>query len=105
MQRWTNARNIGFTILVWIVIVFIIAWTIGHFITAVILFVIAALLAYAISPGVTLLRRLPSAQSCSILAALPSRRWLPSPKHFLIYYGRQSQIIPRPCSACSSRWG
>ena len=58
MQRWTNARNIGFTILVWIAIVFIVAWTIGHFITAVILFVIAALLAYAISPGVTLLRRL-----------------------------------------------
>ncbi len=57
MQRWIRARNIGLTILIWIILVFIVAWTIGHFITAVIIFVIGALLAYALSPGVTLLRR------------------------------------------------
>ena len=58
MQRWITARNIGLTILVWVAIAFIVAWTIGHFITSVILFVIAALLAYAISPGVAWLHRL-----------------------------------------------
>lgn len=58
MQRWITARNIGLTILIWVGIIFIVAWAIGHFITSVILFVIAALLAYAISPGVTMLHRL-----------------------------------------------
>lgn len=57
MQRWIRARTIGLTILIWIALVFIVAWTIGHFITAVIIFVIGALLAYALSPGVALLRR------------------------------------------------
>ncbi len=58
MQRWITARNVGLTILVWVAIVFIVAWTVAHFITSVILFVIAGLLAYAISPGVTLLCRM-----------------------------------------------
>lgn len=51
------ARGQGITILVWVVVILLFFWVIGHFITAVLLFVIAALLAYALVPGVILLQR------------------------------------------------
>jgi predicted PurR-regulated permease PerM len=57
VDRWVRARDTGVAILVWIFVIIVIAWLIGHFITSVLLFVIAALLAYALVPGVTLLQR------------------------------------------------
>ncbi len=57
MDRWIRARDVGIAILVWIAVISIFFWVIGQFVTAVLLFVIAALLAYALLPGVTLLER------------------------------------------------
>ncbi len=57
MNRWIRARDIGITVLVWVAITLIFLWLVGHFITAILLFVIAALLAYALLPGVMLLQR------------------------------------------------
>jgi predicted PurR-regulated permease PerM len=57
VDRWIQARNIGITILVWALVILGFFWLIGHFINAVLLFAIAALLAYALLPGVTLLQR------------------------------------------------
>lgn len=57
MDRWIRARDIGIAILVWIVAILVFFWLIGHIITALLLFVVAALLAYALVPGVTLLQR------------------------------------------------
>lgn len=57
MQRWVRARNTGLTILIWVGVVYVIGWVLGHVVTAIILGAMAALLAFAISPGVALLRR------------------------------------------------
>lgn len=69
MDRWIRARDIGIAILIWVFVVIIFFWLIGQFITAVLLFVIAALLAYALLPGVTLLER-----------------WLPRPLAVTVVY-------------------
>lgn len=57
MNRWIRARDSGIAILVWIFVILVFFWLIGHFITTVLLFVIAALLAYALLPAVALLQR------------------------------------------------
>jgi predicted PurR-regulated permease PerM len=57
VDRWIRARDIGIAILVWTFVILVFFWLVGHFITAVLLFVIAALLAYALLPAVTLLQR------------------------------------------------
>lgn len=57
MNRWIRARDIGVAILVWTFVLMIFFWLVSHFITAVLLFVIAALLAYVLVPGVTFLQR------------------------------------------------
>ncbi len=57
MDRWIRARDVGVAILVWIAVIIIFFWLIGQFVTAVLLFVIAALLAYALLPAVNLLER------------------------------------------------
>ncbi|HLW01497.1 MAG TPA: AI-2E family transporter [Ktedonobacterales bacterium] len=57
MDRWIRARDVGIAILVWVAVIIVFFWLIGQFVTAVLLFVIAALLAYALLPGVTLLER------------------------------------------------
>jgi predicted PurR-regulated permease PerM len=57
VDRWIRGRDIGIAILIWILVIIIFFWLIGHFITTVLLFVIAALLAYALLPAVTLLQR------------------------------------------------
>jgi len=57
VDRWVRARDIGLTILIWIALVIVIAWIIGHVVTAFLIFVLAALIAYALLPGVSLLQR------------------------------------------------
>jgi predicted PurR-regulated permease PerM len=57
VDRWIRARDIGFTILIWLAVIFIVFWLVGHVSTAVLIFAVAALLAYALLPGVTLLNR------------------------------------------------
>ncbi len=69
VDRWIRARDIGIAILAWVVVILVFFWLIGHFITAILLFVIAALLAYALLPGVSLLQR-----------------WLPRPLAVIIVY-------------------
>ncbi len=57
VDRWVRARDVGLTILIWIALVILIAWIIGHVVTAFLIFVISALIAYALLPGVSLLQR------------------------------------------------
>lgn len=57
MDRWIRARDIGITVFIWIIVIIVFFWLVGHVITTVLLFVIAALLAYALLPAVTLLQR------------------------------------------------
>jgi predicted PurR-regulated permease PerM len=57
VDRWIRARDVGIAILVWVLVIFAFFWLIGRFINAVLLFAIAALLAYALLPAVTLLKR------------------------------------------------
>jgi predicted PurR-regulated permease PerM len=57
VDRWMRARDIGLTILIWILVILVFFWLVGHFVNAILLFVVAALLAYALVPGVTLLQR------------------------------------------------
>lgn len=71
MDRWIRGRDIGITILIWILVIIVFFWLIGHFITTVLLFVIAALLAYALLPAVTLLqRRMPRILAVTIVYLL-----------------------------------
>jgi hypothetical protein len=49
-ERWERVRDSGVGILAWIVIVAIAFWLLGHVVRALLLFVIAALLAYALQP-------------------------------------------------------
>jgi predicted PurR-regulated permease PerM len=49
-ERWERVRDSGVGILAWVVIVAIAFWLLGHVVRALLLFVIAALLAYALQP-------------------------------------------------------
>ncbi len=69
MDRWIRARDIGVALLVWLFVIFIFFWLIGQVITAVLLFAMAALLAYALVPAVRLLQR-----------------WMPRPLAVVIVY-------------------
>lgn len=55
--KWARRRDIPIAILAWIVLVFVILWGIGHVIRTVLILAIAALLAYALAPGVKMLQR------------------------------------------------
>jgi predicted PurR-regulated permease PerM len=55
--NWARRRDIPIAILAWIVLGAIILWVLGHVINSVLIFIIAALLAYALSPAVKLLER------------------------------------------------
>ena len=51
VDRWIRARDRGIAILVWVVVILVFFWLVSHVITTVLLFVVAALLAYALVPG------------------------------------------------------
>jgi predicted PurR-regulated permease PerM len=57
-QSWTRARDIGLAVLVWLAIAYVIFSALGHVARALLMLAFAALLAYALSPGVALLSRL-----------------------------------------------
>jgi uncharacterized membrane protein YccC len=53
VDRWIRARDRGITILIWVVVILLFFWLVGHVITTLLLFAIVALLAYALVPGST----------------------------------------------------
>jgi predicted PurR-regulated permease PerM len=55
--KWARRRDIALVILLWIGIAYVIVTAAGHIIRTILLLIIAALLAYAIAPGVKLLAR------------------------------------------------
>jgi predicted PurR-regulated permease PerM len=55
---WARRRDIPIAILAWTALVFVILWGAGHIVRTILLLVIAALLAYALAPGVKVLQRL-----------------------------------------------
>jgi len=55
--KWARRRDIPIAILAWIVLGILIFWALGHVARSIIIFAIAALLAYALTPGVKLLER------------------------------------------------
>ena len=55
--KWARRRDIPIAILAWIVLGMLIFWALGHVARSIIVFAIAALLAYALAPGVKLLER------------------------------------------------
>ena len=54
---WARRRDIPIAILAWTALVFVILWGAGHVVRTILLLVIAALLAYALAPGVKVLQR------------------------------------------------
>ncbi len=57
-SQWARRRDIPIAILAWIVLVGVILWGAGHIASTILLLIIAALLAYALAPGVKLLERI-----------------------------------------------
>ncbi len=55
--RWARVRDSGIGILVWLVIIATFFWALGHVARTVLVLVMAALLAYAVTPAVRWLRR------------------------------------------------
>lgn len=55
--KWARRRDIPIAILAWIVLGMLIFWALGHVARSIVIFAIAALLAYALTPGVKLLER------------------------------------------------
>lgn len=56
-QKWKRRRDIPLAILAWIAVIAIIFWSAGHIVRSLLILIIAALLAYALAPGVKFLRR------------------------------------------------
>ena len=54
---WARRRDIPIAILAWTALVFVVLWGAGHIVRTILLLVIAALLAYALAPGVKVLQR------------------------------------------------
>jgi predicted PurR-regulated permease PerM len=55
--KWARRRDIPIAILAWITLVLVILWGAGHIARTILLLIVAALLAYALAPGVKLLQR------------------------------------------------
>src|SRR5258708_17955162 len=55
--KWARRRDIPIAILAWITLVLVILWGAGHITRTILLLIVAALLAYALAPGVKLLQR------------------------------------------------
>lgn len=56
-SKWARRRDIPIAILAWTALVFAILWGAGHIIRTILILAIAALLAYALAPGVKMLQR------------------------------------------------
>ncbi len=56
-SKWARRRDIPIAILAWTTVVFVVLWGAGHIVRTILLLVIAALLAYALAPGVKVLQR------------------------------------------------
>src|SRR2546430_2890576 len=56
-SKWARRRDIPIAILAWTALVCIVLWGIGHIVRTLLLLTIAALLAYALAPGVKVLQR------------------------------------------------
>ncbi len=56
-NKWARRRDIPIAILAWIAVAYVTFWGAGHIIRTILLLSIAALLAYALAPGVKLLER------------------------------------------------
>jgi predicted PurR-regulated permease PerM len=70
-NKWAQRRDIPIAILAWIALAFVILWAIGHIASTILLLVIAALLAYALAPGVKFLQRfMPRAPAILIMYLL-----------------------------------
>ena len=54
---WARRRDIPIALLAWTAVVFVALWGAGHIVRTILLLVIAALLAYALAPGVKVLQR------------------------------------------------
>lgn len=55
--KWARRRDIPIAILAWTALIFVILWGAGHVIRTILILAIAALLAYALAPGVKVLQR------------------------------------------------
>ena len=55
--KWARRRDIPIAILAWTALVLVILWGAGHIVHTILLLVVAALLAYALAPGVRVLQR------------------------------------------------
>ncbi len=55
--KWARRRDIPLAILAWIAVAAVVFWAAGHIITSLLILAIAALLAYALAPGVRILQR------------------------------------------------
>jgi len=55
--KWARRRDIPIAILAWTALVFAIFWGAGHIVRTILILVVAALLAYALAPGVKVLER------------------------------------------------
>lgn len=56
-KRWARVRDSGIGVLVWLVIAGLVLWALGHVARTLLVLVLAALLAYAVTPAVRWLRR------------------------------------------------
>ena len=55
--RWARRRDVPIAILAWIAVVAVVFWAAGHIVRSLLILAIAALLAYALAPGVRILHR------------------------------------------------
>ena len=55
--KWARWRDIPIAILAWTTLVLVVFWGAGHIVRTILLLTIAALLAYALAPGVKLLQQ------------------------------------------------
>ncbi len=55
--KWARRRDIPIAILAWVALVAVVLWAASHIVTSLLILAIAALLAYALAPGVRFLQR------------------------------------------------
>lgn len=56
-ERWARARDIGLSILAWLVVIGVVGWALGHIARALMVLVLASLLAFVVTPAVRRLSR------------------------------------------------
>ncbi len=56
-SKWARRRDVPLTILAWAAVIAVVFWGASHIISSLLILIIAALLAYALAPGVRILQR------------------------------------------------